>query len=145
MRSIALALLLAPMLVVHAGAVPVNPAGVAGVAATLPAVMTGALDTEFYVLTTGGEVWFANPGATNPGYSGEVWMHQGIGVQPGALDPPVPVAEIAEWWLWGFLTREGVFWSYIARDSQWHQLPPPPFGPVAAQRKSLSSAKQGYR
>jgi hypothetical protein len=139
MRSGSFVFLLALLSAASAAAVPVDPNGPSGVAAVLPLNFTIGSYYEFYVLSTGGEVWRAN--ATG---RGEVWSRQGGGFNPGELDPPMAVSEIADWWLWGFRTRAGDLWSFTL-NQRWEQLPAPPFAPVGVQKKSLGSAKQGYR
>jgi hypothetical protein len=104
-------------------AVPVDPN---------PPNQIAAWTSGNYVLRTNGEVWFWTPGSG--------WSLGNVAVFP---PPPVAVSLLADWETDRCILLDGTVYFRVGVD--WLMVPPPPFATVAAQKKSLGSAKQGYR
>lgn len=136
MRAVLLVSALAIVFAMPAAAVPVNPNGPGGIAAVYRPESNPTL--QIIVLSTAGEVWRLD---TNPTAR---WIRGTDNVtNPEELDPPVPVAQIAEWWYWGCTTVSGDVWAFYAQA--WQQVPAPPFAPVSTATESIGSVKRAYR
>jgi len=89
--------------------------------------------------------------------SGEVWKMTYENYTPvppmviEELAPPVPVSEIREWFIYGFITHSGTYWVSLYESSvgtrTWrdHGQVPSCGPPVAADQQSLGSLKQMFR
>lgn len=123
MRCVLLVLLLLASFAPSVFAVPVDPSAQNQIA---------AWTSGNYVLRTNGEVWFWGPDTG--------WVLGNVAVFP---PPPVAVSLLADWETEHCILLDGTVYHRIG--ASWVMVPPPPFAPIAAQQKTLGSAKQGYR
>jgi hypothetical protein len=135
MRSLVLAFMVVAVFAPVALAIPINHTASNGIAAVI--VTDEGIP---WLLRTNGEVWRFVDGQ---------WLHPAPGYPN--LDLPIgtlldSIANVGDWQLWVLYRNDGaILYHGLGPGGEWGLLPAPPFSPVAAQQKSLGSAKQGYR